>query len=257
MKNCRHHRLRFSPFFTTSVLLILVFGCGRQTKDKVRDFFRPEVPVSEDRWRRKSPGLEKRKAEKEENRASAMGKALDLPPKGKKLALIHKPYASGRCDGCHVIPRDVVTSPKENESPSIGKGGRMPGILKAPRQRLCSECHESLSASKVEAKGLWLHTALAKGDWNVCHDPHQSENPGILIRKREMICLKCHSCKDLIKIPKHDQPEKCLNCHNPHMGKNRLLLRKEFYQEVLQEGQRHSISPPRRAAWQYPVSPNF
>ncbi len=52
-----------------------------------------------------------------------------------------------------------------------------------------------------------------------------------MLSKPEEICHNCHSDEKVMNIPDHSKPGECLDCHNPHLGKNRLLLKKEYQEE--------------------------
>jgi predicted CXXCH cytochrome family protein len=53
----------------------------------------------------------------------------------------------------------------------------------------------------------------------------------MLLETPRQICIPCHTDPKIMELAAHKQPGECLTCHNPHLGKNRLLLKKE-YKEV-------------------------
>lgn len=114
----------------------------------------------------------------------------------------------------------------------------MPGPLLAGKDKLCSSCHTDKTGLRAIKDQLWLHNPTAKGDCLACHDAHQSKYSGVLHKPADQICLPCHPADKLAGLPMHRQGnEPCLSCHNPHMGKDRRLLKLE-YQEVKQPARR-------------------
>jgi len=204
------------------------------------NFFFTGVPTPEEIERQKKEAEEKRKKKTDQKKPSAaeLAKISDKPPKEKEVLLksqkiySHTPYAEGQCNGCHIGGSTSFRRFRSKGTNStFSKGGGIPGVLIAPRKKLCIKCHESLSPGKASSSGLWLHTTAAKGDCDACHAPHQSEYPNILLNKSEDICKECHPSDKIMNIPDHKKPGECLDCHNPHLGKNRRLLKKDHQEE--------------------------
>ena len=225
-------------------------GCGKNTKYKMLNFFFTGVPTPEEIERQKKEAEEKRKKKEAHKKPSAIGlaKIAEVPSKDKEAALkrsiyTHTPYANGNCIGCHSASSASFTMFRSNGSSSnFRKGGGKPGVLIAPRKKLCIKCHEYLTPDQASLSGLWLHTTAAVGDCDACHAPHQSGYPNVLLSKPEEICLECHSDENTLNIPDHSKPGECLDCHNPHLGRNRLLLKKDYQEK--QRSERQKLDSP-------------
>ncbi len=251
VKEKRRSRLFIALCLVIAGVLILVCGCDPHTKHKVLSFFFTGVPTPEEmEERRKIAVLEKKVKEEQEKfkREKRMAFKLSLDqqkPTSGPLISTHESYAAGRCDTCHIMTANFTMSRRDGSTHRFGKGGGIPGVLVAPRIKLCIRCHENLSASKAEAMGLWLHTASARGDWNACHDPHQSEYASMLLNVPVAVCLKCHSAKDIVGAKGHEKIENCLGCHNPHLGKDRLRLTKDYKEEKQEPKHLPDVSSPK------------
>jgi len=139
----------------------------------------------------------------------------------------HTPYADGKCDQCHRTSGFQLFG-RSKPTGKFKKGGGMPGELIMPVEELCNHCHEYRSFTKAESDGLWLHTPAADGECMECHDPHQSENPNILLEAPDKICNQCHDEDFDMDIADHRKMEGCLNCHTPHLGRNSGMLKKDY-----------------------------
>jgi predicted CXXCH cytochrome family protein len=222
------------------VLILCLSGCNQNTKQKMLNFFFTGVPTPEEIERQKKEAEEKRKRKEGEKKPSETGiaKISEVRSKEKEVSIktqkvySHTPYTEGRCNGCHRSSSGSFTVFRSKKSSStFSEGGGKPGVLVAPRKKLCIKCHEYLTPDKALLSGLWLHTTAAEGDCDACHAPHQSGYPSILLSKPGEICQECHSDEKTMNIPDHSKPGECLDCHNPHLGKNRLLLKKDYQEE--------------------------
>jgi predicted CXXCH cytochrome family protein len=112
----------------------------------------------------------------------------------------HGPYAAKLCNACH--------------SPAAANE------LLAPRDQLCSRCHE-LTAGK-----RYVHGPLASGGCLVCHDPHSSRFRYLLVSDSDTFCLDCHDRQSIAKIGAHQGvAQQCTACHDAHMSDKEYLLR--------------------------------
>jgi predicted CXXCH cytochrome family protein len=59
----------------------------------------------------------------------------------------------------------------------------------------------------------------------VCHEPHGSGNPYLLVSKSQDFCQYCHQNKDILNTAAHQNMDNaCTNCHNAHASDNDFLL---------------------------------
>jgi predicted CXXCH cytochrome family protein len=131
--------------------------------------------------------------------------ALDWKKKGKdkkqerKVYGQHGPFAAKMCEGCHV---------------------RGSNALVVPIEQLCLNCH----TLQIEKK--WIHGPLIAGGCRICHEPHGSGNPYLLVSESERFCFHCHNERDVLKNPVHsDLNAVCTSCHDAHASDNEYLLR--------------------------------
>jgi predicted CXXCH cytochrome family protein len=83
-------------------------------------------------------------------------------------------------------------------------------------------------------RGLWVHGPVSSGLCTVCHSPHSSKYPFMLLSgKTNEMCRSCHAEGYIMPIEDHKKDMDCTECHNPHIGKNRFLLKKDFDEGML------------------------
>jgi predicted CXXCH cytochrome family protein len=214
-----------------AVLTTFISGCSQETKHKVLTFFFTGVP----------PPEEEKKSEVEKDKAPEAAQVeKEVVP--QVTIYSHPLTAAGLCSQCHESTADFTRFGGRGRRVIFRKGsGPSPGKLVVDSKKLCVMCHKDKSASEALTAGLWMHPTSANGDCKACHDPHQSTNPYVLIEKPENICTQCHKEDEMmakvIDKEAHRQPSDCLSCHNPHLGKDRVLLTKD-YKEV-----RHPVGP--------------
>ncbi len=118
------------------------------------------------------------------------------------VMVVHPPFAAGKCTECH------------------GDSGMSPQP-KMPSLQLCFTCHKDfLAGTKVK------HQPVEDGDCASCHDPHQSPNKNLLLKKGNELCLTCHDDPLAAGKVKHEAVESgdCLDCHSPHATNFKGLL---------------------------------
>ena len=90
----------------------------------------------------------------------------------------------------------------------------------------CYDCH-------AETRGpyLWEHAPVSE-DCSSCHDPHGSNQPGMLSMRAPLLCQSCHSQDGHPSLPQDDRGlpgiapsqfllgQSCLNCHSEVHGSN-------------------------------------
>jgi predicted CXXCH cytochrome family protein len=113
----------------------------------------------------------------------------------------HGPYAAKLCSACH-------------ES-TAGN------TFVAPRDQLCTHCHELLEPAKK-----FQHDPAASGECMSCHDPHSSAYRYLLVAAPNAVCASCHDKETLPEDDAHTDPAKaCAGCHDPHQSDKEHLLR--------------------------------
>jgi len=149
------------------------------------------------------------------------------------------------CYGCHKRmdqTKSVHTAVRQGSCLTCHDphGSDYPRQLKAPRERLCFDCHdlEPLLSKAVR------HAPVAEGRCLDCHDAHGSDQPNALLGSGTAFCQRCHDPKapvakgapgaryrvDLGKKLVHrpiTQKNDCGVCHEiGHSGDNLKLLKK-------------------------------
>jgi predicted CXXCH cytochrome family protein len=121
-------------------------------------------------------------------------------------------------------------------------------LLKGLPGEICYFCHTELSENIT--KSMYVHTPVKQNDCSACHDPHSSDNTGLLKKhfpeesfvpykaKSYELCFDCHNkeiateqlTKNLTRFRNGDMSlhyihvnnaqrgMSCKICHNPHAG---------------------------------------
>jgi predicted CXXCH cytochrome family protein len=111
----------------------------------------------------------------------------------------HGPFAAKMCEGCH-------------------RRGSNELIL--PIEQLCLNCHN------LQIEKRWVHGPIIAGGCRICHEPHGSGQPFLLVSESERFCFHCHSERSVLKNPVHEGISmKCTECHDAHASDNKYLLR--------------------------------
>lgn len=112
----------------------------------------------------------------------------------------HEPYAQRECSACH----DSAAT----------------NSLVLPREELCFQCHD------FDLDKRYVHGPLVAGGCLLCHDPHSSSYPHLLLSGSDGFCLSCHSRQDLTKVAGHEEGRvDCTSCHEAHMSDKKYLLK--------------------------------
>ena len=89
-----------------------------------------------------------------------------------------------------------------------------------PIEKLCQYCHVILTNKRL------LHGPVAAGGCRVCHDPHGSSFPFLLVSESKKFCLYCHNGADIAKNEAHKGVDAdCTECHDAHASNNDYLLK--------------------------------
>lgn len=203
-------------FLLTGACALFLTGCEKQARYKVLTFFFTGVPPIDGKVK-----------------DNAVQTAAVKKPKKRQVypAFVHGPKASGECFYCH--DTDSTQSFKQTKK---SRGGGMPnlkdikpGRLIVDRKDLCVQCHTSKSSEMRYVEDLWIHGPLAEGSCTACHDYHETRFRYMLRKESSIdLCTRCHADGFLEQTEEHTNGEECTSCHNPHIGANRLLLRKDF-----------------------------
>ena len=96
-----------------------------------------------------------------------------------------------------------------------------------PVAELCFSCHEEMKAVMAHPH---RHEPAQK-DCTLCHNPHDSMSPGLLVKEQTALCFGCHektkaalADAGVVHLPV-TEGDKCINCHNPHASDVEQLLR--------------------------------
>ena len=180
----------------------LVVGCTAETRYSVLTFFFDGVPPPEGTVQAPDTGQD-----------SGWGTPPVLPPEPAFKGSTHKPYAERRCEACHNVASDMS--------------------LLEPMGLLCRRCHANFGRQY-----RWVHGPAAVAECGQCHQAHSSPHENLVGLRLDPkvdeyitgddLCLRCHWRSDVIREGHPDPPDKaCLDCHSPHGGRTRELLREE------------------------------
>ena len=167
------------------VFLVLVGpSCSSEKNYKVLSFFFDGVPDPN------APVL----AEGEEQSGNGTGP--------KMLAIVHKPYAEGKCGECH-----------EGDTSKFDSFQKLSSDI-------CMKCH-----AKVLNQYPVMHGPVSAGECLLCHNPHESSVKGMLNDDAPAVCMQCHVSEFLPQDTEHqDIKRNCLDCHAAHGGEKHGLL---------------------------------
>jgi predicted CXXCH cytochrome family protein len=120
---------------------------------------------------------------------------------GPRFALYqHAPYAAKECDSCH--DRNRTNS------------------LIVPKDQLCYNCHDFPLDKK------YVHGPLVSGGCLLCHNPHSSPNPFLLVSAPNVFCFNCHDRDAIPRDEPHTRTDvQCTFCHDAHMSVKKYLLK--------------------------------
>ncbi len=123
-----------------------------------------------------------------------------------KAQSVHPPVKEGMCSSCH----QAASEP--------GKKTKHPGnlVITLIQQGadLCYMCHEPKNTKKT------VHAPIMAGDCTSCHNPHQSENKGMLKKAIPALCFDCHQegmMKQKVVHPPVAAGD-CSGCHDNHQS---------------------------------------
>jgi predicted CXXCH cytochrome family protein len=207
-----------------AVTTLMLSGCDKYTKHRILTFFFTGVPPIDG-------GQQVQKRMTQAELAKHIRKRRKKREESNIPAYQHGPFAANQCNQCHATASSA-TFRKDVKNIS-GISGTLKGGISArlvlPLRDLCIDCHAAKAVEAAFRKGLWVHGPVSRGICTVCHSPHQSPYKAMLLDgdTRDM-CRKCHMKGFITETEDHLRDVECTECHNPHMGKDRFLLKKDF-----------------------------
>jgi len=177
--------------------VLLATGCSSTTEHKWLTFFFDGVPSETSVTNQAVAPVAT-----STNRAAAVAPKPQFPKPPENF--MHRPYAENKCAQCH-------------------GGDMMTAEPRVPVPQLCYTCHKDFPGNyKVK------HQPVENGECLSCHDPHQSPNKNLLLKKGSALCLTCHDDPLAAGKVKHQAVEAgdCTDCHSPHATNFKGLLKK-------------------------------
>jgi predicted CXXCH cytochrome family protein len=169
-----------------SMIIAFLYGCESATRYKVLSFIFDGVPA---------PGSETREVSVKASRKESVAVTSSKESKYKE----HGPYAARMCEGCHL---------------------RATNALVLPIERLCFKCHT------INVSRKYIHGPLASGGCKICHEPHGSSYPFLLVSEAKNFCVHCHDKAAIEKNEVHAGTEmQCTDCHDAHSSDYKYLLK--------------------------------
>jgi predicted CXXCH cytochrome family protein len=219
----RARKYGFPLLILLCICLFLVSSCDKYTRYKVRTFFFTGVPHPDEEAKVVETGLSPEELSR---------KKIDeffVP------SYVHGPYAAQQCYHCHSTSKSATfRGSAKGPTKTIKSIQEVAGRLVMPLKQLCIDCHTGKSVESAFFKGYWIHGPVSDGICTVCHNPHKSPYPYMLVKgNAKDMCSSCHASGFIMEIEEHKKDEDCTNCHNPHIGKNRFLLKKDLDESSL------------------------
>ncbi len=125
--------------------------------------------------------------------------------------VVHAPTEDG-CETCH-------ESNAENHPDANGREFSLTEIL----PDLCYMCHDA------NAEQVVVHAPVEEGECTICHSPHSSSQPFLLISDEEdNFCGTCHDLESDGNTVQHGPviSNSCTSCHEAHQSNTTALLKK-------------------------------
>ena len=202
----------------TCIIILLTMGCSEYSRHDILTFFFTGVPPID--GEEEQVHLTESKIEEEEI-------ITNWPS-------IHGPYDAYECNLCHKMGGNSIGKTLGDISIRTSLGAvpslqDLPRELLLPKNELCVDCHTTKSFASASTRELWVHGPISTGMCRACHHHHKSGFPLLLLKETSIeLCSQCHIKGLISDIDEHLRDEECTVCHNPHVGKSRFLLKKEF-----------------------------
>ena len=94
-------------------------------------------------------------------------------------------------------------------------------LLNTP-EKLCFTCHKDFAKQQ--------HMPITKGNCMLCHQPHGSKAPHMLVKDFNTLCQNCHLVDSKNIVASHKgynmTGKKCMTCHDPHSSDKKGKIKK-------------------------------
>jgi predicted CXXCH cytochrome family protein len=194
-----HREFRLGAVLAAGVLLA---GCAQDTAYRIASFLfdgvpAPAVSAEHPPGSAIEDGDRDADARDRPDTSSSEGRQ-EVPSVAEAAAAltVHAPYAGGACSSCH---------DPDNSFRLLREGSE-----------LCAGCHTRVLTGKAV-----VHLPAA-ADCLICHAPHNSPQPRLLLQPVELLCMQCHEREGLEEV--HGEIADCRSCHNPHESDEASLL---------------------------------
>lgn len=166
--------------------------------------------------------------------AAAIGPALAAPapsPAAPAARFRHAPFESGDCGECHALGASASFGGRASRSTAPAADDRSGARLRFPKDRICFECHDDMTAEALAGRSKVLHAPAEGGECLECHDPHESRWPALLVDgdPLEKLCFRCHDVEGVVGEEPHaalaGEARTCTRCHDPHGADRAGLLK--------------------------------
>jgi len=224
------------PFLAATLVLTALAGCDRLSRHQVMTFFFTGVPSLEEQDRMEAAAREEAKKPKQAKKSKETVAAASAKLERARSVAVratrfsHGPYAANECYQCHEVSASGGFrgfGKQEGAAGSLAKAGIVPGKMVAPWNELCVGCHAGKKPEQAYRSALWVHGPVSNGYCIVCHAPHASPEPYLLLKKPDELCAECHAAGLIVNKAMHKDRADCTVCHNPHVGKDSRLLKAE------------------------------
>lgn len=125
--------------------------------------------------------------------------------KGVFNPIAHQSFVDQKCEACH----DTIIANK-------------PLTTKLTGRTLCFDCHGN---KKDMLSKIYVHGGGSKA-CTTCHNPHASQDKGLIWKKEKWLCISCHADTDRREKASIEKQKgirctaikegKCSHCHDPH-----------------------------------------
>lgn len=223
-KRMPRNNCRVAGFCLLLLLFVGITGCSHDMRMQLLSIFFTGVPgidaPSEEETASLKAAVEADFKKKNPSKAELARRAAMEPFRGP---YVHGPYAAGSCEQCHELAAGGFSFGNKADPT---KKNIVPGKFKRPPYEICVECHTSKGNAAVQAAGLRLHGPA----WlcTTCHLPHSSKYRYLLKAEATKLCLECHGDGYIHDKELHTAVGDCLQCHNPHLGRDAMMLRDDF-----------------------------